>query len=350
MAALSRLLAMSLLLAAASSSAPAEPTRFDRYVDRSEGAFLVLVPSGWRTTGGIVRVNALAAGGSGNATEAKIDFAILREPEGRVAIRWLPKINYAQPSPANAMLGGNWNGMPVVAMPSAADYLTRMLFPSLHPQASGAKVERVQPRPDSVAALHRLPVARAVTAQGARYVADAAMATVTYTEGGVRYRELLFVALEGYELMGAGLWSNPFTIVARAPEDEYGAYGRVAKTVVNSFTLNPLWFQAEAGGQAHRGGVATETLRHLAEVDAQIARERRETMAQINRQEYLTLTDQESYRNPFTGEKEYGSNEWKHRWINASGEQVYCDDPAWDPNTDPRLHLSGYQRSPVAPP
>ena len=75
-----------------------------------------------------------------------------------------------------------------------------------------------------------------------------------------------------------------------------------------------------------------------------------ETMAQINRQEYLTLTDQECYRNPFTGEKEYGSNQWKHRWTNAGGEQFYSDDDYWDPNRDPKLHVSGYQRSPsVAP-
>jgi len=86
---------------------------FTRYIDRTEGAFLLLVPQGWSTRGGMVRVNPLTAvGGAGNATDAKIDFAVLREPEGRVAIRWLPKINYAQPSPYNAMLRGNWNGMP----------------------------------------------------------------------------------------------------------------------------------------------------------------------------------------------------------------------------------------------
>lgn len=339
-----------LLAMTALSIRAAEPIAFARYIDRTEGAFLLLVPSGWQAAGGIVRVNALTAGGSGNASEAKIDFAVLREPEGRVAIRWLPKINYAQPSPYNAMLGGNWNGMPIVAMPTAADYLMRLLFPSLHPEAGDVRIEKTQPRPDSVAALRRLPVAQAVISQGARYVADAAMITVTYSEGGVRYRELLFVALEGYELMGTGLWSNPFTIVARAPESEYEAYGRVAKVVVNSFELNPLWFQGEAAGQIHRGGVAADTLRRLAEVDAQIARNRAETMAQINRQEYLALTDQECYRNPFSGGKEYGSNQWKHRWTNASGEQFYSDDDHWDPNTDPRLHVSGYKRSPTVEP
>ena len=118
--------------AAVPKAHPAPRLAFSRYIDRTEGAFLALVPRGWKVQGGIVRINALAAqGGVGNAAEAKLDFAVLREPDGRVGIRWLPKINYAQPSPGNAMLGGNWNGMPVLAMPKAADYLSRLLFPRL---------------------------------------------------------------------------------------------------------------------------------------------------------------------------------------------------------------------------
>ena len=322
---------------------------FTRYIDRTEGAFLLLVPQGWSTRGGMVRVNPLTAvGGAGNATDAKIDFAVLREPEGRVAIRWLPKINYAQPSPYNAMLRGNWNGMPIVAMPRAADYLTRMVFPSLHPQARAMTVVEVTPRPDAVAGLEQLPVARTMHATGARYVADAAMVTVTYDEGGVHYRELLFVALEGFAYTaGSGMWSNPFTIVARAPEAEYAAYGPVAKVVVNSFALNPRWLQGEMQGQAQRAAMVTDTLRDIARVDAEIAQSRSATMAQINNQQYLTLTGQEQYRNPFTGETELGSNEWKYRWTNSAGEPIYTDDESWDPNTDPRLRLSGYQRSPA---
>jgi hypothetical protein len=324
---------------------------FTRYIDRTEGAFLLLIPQGWQTSGGMVRVNPLTAqGGVGNATEAKINFAVLREPQGQVAVRWLPKINYAQPSPYNAMLGGNWNGMPIVAMPRAADYLTRLVFPSLHPQARGMKVMEVTPRPDAVAGLQQMPVAQTMRSQGARYVADAAMVTVTYDEGGVRFKELLFVALEGYEMMGTGLWSNPFTIVARAPESEYAAYGPVAKVVVNSFALNPRWLQAELQGQIRNNQLVTDTLRDLSRIDAEIAQNRSATMAQINRQEYLTLTGQERYRNPFTGEPELGSNEWKYRWTNAAGEPVYTNDERWDPNTDPRLHLTGYKRTPVSPP
>ncbi|HEY3383386.1 MAG TPA: hypothetical protein VGK32_16560 [Vicinamibacterales bacterium] len=333
---------------AVATASGAPPMVFTRYVDQTEGAFLVMVPKGWSISGGMVRLNPLSAsGGVGNATEAKIDFAIQREREGRVAIRWLPKINYAQPSPYNAMLGGNWNGMPVVAMPRPAEYLMRMLFPRLRPGAQNVQVLETQDRPDVVAALNQLPVARTMRAQGARYVATASTVRVAYTEGGIRYQELLFVALEGYQYMGAALWANPFTIVARAPDAEYASYGKVAKVVINSFALNPGWLQAEMQGQIQRSRIVEDTLRDISRIDAEIARSRSDTMSRINQDQYLTLTNQERYVNPHTGREELGSNEWKHRWQNSAGEVIYADDGNWDPNLDSNLRVSGFQRSPV---
>ena len=323
---------------------------FTRYIDQTEGAFIVLVPKGWTTRGGMVRVNPLTAvGGAGQSVETKIDFAVIKDPAGDVGIRWLPKINYAQPSPYNAMLGGNWNGMPIVAMPTPQDYLTRILFPRLRPGATAMTVLEVQKRPDVSAAIRMLPAARTLIAQGAGYHVDAASIVVSYSESGRRYKEILFTAVEGYSMMGAALWTNPFTMAARSPEAEYDSYGRVAKAVINSFALNPRWLAAELRGQMERGRVIGETLREISAIDAEIASSRQQVMAQINDQQYLVLTGQERYVNPHTGREELGSNEWKFRWENASGEIIYTDHEQWDPNLDPGLNVSGYKRSPTKP-
>ena len=59
----------------------------------------MLLPLGWTTQGGMIRVNPLTAvGGAGQSIAAKIDFSMMREPYAHVFIRWLPTINYAQPS------------------------------------------------------------------------------------------------------------------------------------------------------------------------------------------------------------------------------------------------------------
>lgn len=323
---------------------------FTRYIDRTEGAFIVLVPSGWTVSGGILRVNPLtAAGGVGNAMEAKVDFAVLRDPSGQAAIRWLPKMNYLVPNPGTSMLGGNWNGMQVMNMPSAADFLTRMLFPWLRPQAQNMKVVETQKRPDIEASVRQLPLAQSMLSQGIYYVADAATVTLSYEENGVRFREILFVALEGYSAMGSGFWQNSFTITARAPEEEYKACGPIAKTVVNSFSINPVWLRAEMQGQAQRSNIVQNTLNDLSRIDAEIAQSRAQTMEAINHEEYLTLTGQEVYVNPQTGREELGSNEWKYRWADNGGGVIYTDDSDWNPNNDPELKVSGFERTPVKP-
>ncbi len=355
-AALACSLALTVQPVHAAGPKPASPAAtpklvFERYIDRTEGAFLVLVPKGWQTDGGMVRVNPLTAvGGAGQSIEAKIDFTIRRDPAGKVMLRYLPKINYAEPSPYNAMLGGNWNGMPVVARQTARDFLLRLLFPGLHPQASDVKEVEVTPRPDIAAAVRALPAGQALTAQGIPYSVDAAVVTVSYNEAGTRFRETLFVAVDGFSVMGVALWSNPFTIVARAPEAEFAAYGPVAKVIMNSFALNPRWLSAEMQGQIQRGRIVQDTLAELARIDQEIAENRSRTMSQINEQQYLTLTAQEKYRNPHSGEVELGSNDWKHRWVNTAGETIYTDDPNWNPNMDPDLRVSGFKRSaPVQP-
>jgi hypothetical protein len=72
-------------------------------------------------------------------------------------------------------------------------------------------------------------------------------------------------------------------------------------------------------------------------------------MAEIANDGYLNLTGQEEYVNPYTGEVELGSNEWDHRWQNDSGDVIYTDDPNYDPNRDPSLHVQGYRTSKVRP-
>jgi hypothetical protein len=64
---------------------------------------------------------------------------------------------------------------------------------------------------------------------------------------------------------------------------------------------------------------------------------------------FLTLTGQEEYVNPYTKQVEIGSNEWKYRWVNESGEVAYSDDSNYDPNQDLTLNRSDFKKTPVRP-
>lgn len=332
--------ALALLLAGTA----AHPTVvLEPYLDRTEGAFFVLVPKGFRTSGGMVRVNPLAGGGPGQSIEAKIDFTIARDPAGTVAIRWLPHVNHVVPSPYT--ITPTVNGMPVAPVPSPRDFATRAVFPRLRPGATDVRVLTVTPRPDVVRMFAAGEKARSLAQAGANYRADAASVILAYREGGRAYKEHVFVAIEAFDMMGSGVWSNALTVAARAPEAEFDGWGPVAKVILNSFALVPSWVAGEARGQAHRGRVVEATQRELARLDREIQEHRAKTQAHIQDEQYLTLTSQDRWVNPHTGKPELGSGEWKHRWQDASGRVIYTDDGGWDPNTDPNLHLSGFQRS-----
>jgi len=124
-----------------------------------------------------------------------------------------------------------------------------MVFPSLHPQARAMTVVEVN------AAARRRGRPRAIACRPhdarhrRRYVADAAMVTVTYDEAACTTESCCLSPSRIRVHAGSGMWSNPFTIVARAPEAEYAAYGPVAKVVVNSFALNPRWLQGRCRGR-----------------------------------------------------------------------------------------------------
>ncbi len=328
---------------AAGRAAP-PPTAFLHYLDRTEGAFLVLVPKGWTTQGGIARVNPLTAGGPGQSLEAKLDFAVLREPAGRVAVRWLPSTNYVHPGPG--VITPSVNGMPVVPMPTPRDFILRGILPRLRPAARGLQVVEVQPRPDVERAMQAGDKARSLMASGTRYHVAAQAVTVTYEEGGTRFKEVLFAAIEGLAVAETQLWSNGLTVAARAPEGEFASYGPVARVIINSFGLSPRWWAAEAAGQRDRGRVVDQTMKYIAQLDREIAEHRQKTQAQIQDQAYLTLTGQERWINPHTGRPELGSNEWKHRWQDNFGQVIYTDEDRWDPNLDPALKVSGFKRAP----
>jgi hypothetical protein len=62
---------------------------------------------------------------------------------------------------------------------------------------------------------------------------------------------------------------------------------------------------------------------------------------------YLTITGQEDYTNPFTGETERGTNEWKYRWENELGDVIYSDNQNYSPNNDVNLNVKGFKKSEI---
>ena len=311
---------------------------FQRVAEPKENAFTMLVPKGWLMEGGIYRIDPSRAGGPGNSVEAKCDIAVKSDRNGTVMLRCLPKINYADGPivPPTHGPGSNYNGMTVVRMPNVEGFLG-YTFKQVHPGARDVKVVRKESLPKLVAAVARAaaPLNSQLAQAGVRPMTfHAGFMIFEYTEGGARYRELLYtVLIDARASMAA--WSNDFTTLMRAPAGEADAWKPVLDIVSNSVQFNPQWVAGEMKGQGQRADTARKVLEDMNRIDREIVAHRDRTRKEIQTDQYLTLTGKNDYKNPFTGKVECDTSDWKMRWVNSSGEYIYSNDTLYDPTRDP---------------
>lgn len=339
---------------------------FQRLNEPRENAFNLLVPAGWQLEGGIMRGDLMHQVVSAQTIAAKVDFAVKRDAQGSVMIRWCPEIVYCDMrySPGGGMgffqPGSNYMGMLVWPILSAQDFITQMLFPWAHPQASQGKVEAQESLPKWVEEYRQQ-----VTAHGlaANLQYDAACVTMTYVEDGVRYREKAYTIIEAMFPLGVGNWSNKNAFYLRAPEDEFAAWERVlmfmrdsaqpnyqwqAREVVNQEFLSQAFLNAQQAEQwrAQRALQVQRQLQHAAE---QMLEHKRRVNAEIRNDMYLMLTNQEEYMNPITNRVDFGSNQWRYRWVSPSGEEFYTNEEFHNPNDRSVLNRHDWEPTPVRP-
>jgi hypothetical protein len=332
------------ILLLAASLGQAEVMRFVRVAEPREGAFTILVPDGWKTSGGIVRVNPLTAGGPLNSIAAKLDFTIT-SADGHTVLRWYPETNWVdvrgQPAAMAFRPGSNYNGAIVWPKLNAAAYLQQVVFPRSHARATGVRVKATYPLP-KVADSYR----QVVRQMGVplMFEFDAALLVVEYQEGGAPAEEALYTAIQDWGAADAGLWTNKDTFSVRTSAGGLEKIGRLVAVILNSTRLNPQWVEGEIRGQIQRNEIALRTQQEIQRLDREIVEHRRRTNAEINNQMYHNLMRTEEYVNPITKEVEVGSNEWNYRWVNEKGEAIYTDEGNFDPE---RLGLRGFVRSPV---
>lgn len=331
------------LILFAASLAHGQAVRFSKVSEPREGAFTMLLPEGWKTAGGIVRVNPLARGGPLNSIAAKVDFTAT-SPDGRTVMRWYPEMNWmdmrGQPAAAAFPNGSNYNGATVWPKLNAVNYL-QLAFRRAHATAANVRMKAAYPLP-AVAQSYRQVVARMGIPPLFQF--DVALIIVEFRENGAASEEMWYTAIQDWGQAGAGLWTNKDTMSLQAPAGELEKQGRRLSVMLNSVRLNPRWVQGEIRGQMQRNEIAIRTQQEIARLDSEIADHRRRTNAEINNQMYHNLMRTEEYVNPLTKEVEVGSNEWNYRWVNERGEAIYTDDGNFDPA---RAGLRGYVRSPV---
>lgn len=310
------------------------PLIFQKVTEARERAFTILVPKGWITEGGIFRISAAAAGGPGNAIGAKCDFTIKKDQAGTVRLRYLPDINYAAGMAAASFpQGSNYAGMEVKHLMNAQTYL-RALFQYLHPKASQVKIVKERRLSETLEAYNKAlaPVNYNLQRVGLPAIGlDAAKLVVDYNEGGVNYREELASGIVDMTRISAS-WNNSRTYSLRAPAREFDYWRRVLAISHESIKIDQRWLAGELKGQDQRAGQVVKVMHEIQRIEREITANRQKTNAEIMHENYLCLTGQEDFVNPYTNEVERDTSDYRYRWVTPGGDRVYTDDESFNPN------------------
>ncbi|MDH7570413.1 MAG: hypothetical protein QHJ73_12605 [Armatimonadota bacterium] len=269
--------------------AAAEPG-FTQFVEPKEKAFTALVPQGWQSEGGIVRWSPEVAGAF-NAAEAKVDFTLRSDAAGTRMMRWLPDIFFVDMSrsPAGPMFppGSQCNGCVVMPRIGGVEYLVKLVQPRIAAKGSDlkvvtqARVPAAEKAYDDLRAMLKIPVPLDYKAH---------LVLVEYTEGGTRFRQLMFVVIEDYGKVGVDLWKSRSTVVFRAPAAEFDAALPTFTKVQQSVQIDTGWLVKEMKAAAERTGQVAGVFDDLRKLDADIVRNRTETNEAIQKQMQELLT------------------------------------------------------------
>jgi hypothetical protein len=324
--------------------AQSDPVFFSRVWEPNEKAFSLLIPKGWQTEGGAIRILDPNSAGANNMIECKFDLAIKKDSKGSVMIRWLPEMlcidqRNAWGNPEGAV----FNNTLVRKKRDPVSFMTQVAIPYAHPKASKIIVINTKELP-GLASLYSSVVDPAMKMM-TNMVYYAALIEFSYEEDLKQYSEKMVTVIEDYGVNGGGLWKNRQTMFIRAPLGEISKWESILQVIQNSGIWSIAWIKGEVNGQRQRSGLIAATQKELQEIDNAINESRRRTYSEINKDMFLTLTGQNEYTNPYTGKIETDTDNWKIRWINSSGDIIYSDNQSYDPNHDPSLNGSGFKKS-----
>jgi hypothetical protein len=282
------------LLASTAGAQPAAPgtgaapvPAFVRYVDRTQGAFTVLVPQGWRVRGGMFHLNALKYPSGLNTIETKMDFAVMSDTNGTVMIRWIPHYYYSdiRRYPAGRWFRGNmYHGMPIVSLMAPQDFCLRVVYPFVH------RNENIQPRIIDRRDLPRLAAvftrryetqtaANIRAMLGYRYFAG--MVTLAYVRNGVNLEEKIITVIEARGPGQFGTWKNPLTLVLRVPAGQWPTWAPVLDRILGSMRTNRKWLALYLAHVDARMRMHRNTQEYVRQRYEEILRHRRDTHAAI---------------------------------------------------------------------
>lgn len=209
--------------------------------------FSMLVPKGWKFTGGFRWIAREKPANMLSRTDmlnpVKSDYAIT-SPDGRSVLRQYPVEYWVQTNMFQP--GQNYNGMIVCAALTPEQYITQFVIPRQRGvQAADAKIVKQEPL-DGLAAKYaaesqQFEALTGGAATGNALTFKAGAVTIDYTDNGVACRERFLCIQQYLQTAGIVMWWPRMNYSIRAPRDLFDDQLPVFTTIAASVRTNPYW-------------------------------------------------------------------------------------------------------------
>lgn len=293
--------------------------RYHLYEDVTEKAFTVLIPEGWKTEGGIMRIPPNQIQTVVDGCGKKLYFSI-HDPDSRASITYFPTDIFHTAAPGTSWLsvapGQALNGMkqmPQVLTPS--QYVAQVVFPSSRPDASNVQWGEIKSLTTLADAWNR--AFHSEDPAPARVIAESV--EVVYDRGGTRFAELWTALITSTSAGTSTVWLPDFAVVAGGPVDRVEAMAPVLKAVITSFRMNPSWManmiadfdactkkvvKTQEGIREHERRISQRLMqvqKEIQAIDNDIVANRDATRSTIQEHEHNVLMGEDKYEDTGTG-------------------------------------------------
>ncbi len=308
-------------------------------------AFSFLVPSGWRTEGGIQWVI-----DSEVQAMALVKFT---DPQTSAAVELLPIQCFVWNPQQNIIPVGNyWLGS--IVMPPITDvtqFIQAFYAKSALPQLAGARIAAAEDRPNIAAVLAQAMQFQVGASRRVRY---------EYTAGGQPWEEDVFVTLVYKTVDYITFWSVASAYTFRAPKGRLDALTPVMNTTMNTMRITPEWY-AQRGymqqmfydrmrqGIQAAGRLSAHIAANNAEIQQMFAdsyRRSQESGDRISRSYAEYIRGVETYRDPFESRQVQLPSGYRGVWVSRTGDYVLSNEAGFDPNVGSNIEWRRLEQAP----
>jgi hypothetical protein len=337
-------------------------------------AYTLDVPSDWKFAGTIARDPGCHAAGAG------LKYTV-QSPDGLTAIVQMPGVSWTWTDGEGLKKIMERQGCPSLDISTAADFLTKMAVPNLHPNA---RVVSVQPlEPQGMAALaeqlqkkreQNEAMARQYGQPPQKLSIDGARVRIQYERDGHQFEEQIGTVIDCLETKSVAMYAMPsyrrrtcssrVAFITRAPQGHLDEllvqpqYREFAKgiqinhdwdnRVAADLQANYQKFQAQNNaqfqanlqqnqknfeGQIQRGKQFQQDLRASTDRALAADRARQDAMHESAQATVRYSLDRQVVTNPTNGKAYEVSNQYNHTWVSSDGSTIIQNqDHNYDPN------------------